>query len=121
MLREDVIEPVIVDTARTYTDVATYHGLLSNGPNSTQPYFHSDRLAPYVGGDLKDDTYSIGNYVSVVSHTVSRPLSIDWRNPVAIRGVPFALYPIYGVRGVALYYISGSSDSVKLAVSSLRH
>lgn len=118
---EDVIEPVIIDTARTYTDVATYHGLLSNGPTSTQPYYRSGRFTPYVGGDLKDDTYTIGNFVSAVSHTVSRPLSIDWRNPIAMRGVPYVLYPIYGVRGVALYYISGSTDNVKLAVSSFHH
>jgi hypothetical protein len=118
---EDVIEPVIIDAARTYTDVATYHGLLSNSPVSTQPHFRSGRFTPYIGGDLKDDTYSIGNYVSVVSHTVSHGLSVDWRNPVAIRGVPYVLYPIYGARGVGLFYISCSSDSVKLAISAFHH
>ena len=29
---EDIVEPVIVDTARTYTDVATYIGPLAPGP-----------------------------------------------------------------------------------------
>ena len=115
---EDVVEPVIIDTARTYTDVATYHGVLSNGPQSTMPYYRSDRFTPYLGGDAKDDTYTIGNYVSMVSHTASRGIGIDWMNPIAMRGVPYLLYPIYGARGVALYYVRGSSDSVTLAVSS---
>lgn len=47
-------------------------------------------------------------------------MSIDWRNPVFIRGVPYTLYPIYGVRGVSLYYIASSSNSVKLAINTSR-
>lgn len=115
---EDIVEPVIVDTVRTYTDVATYIGPLSNGPRSAQPYFRSERLTPYLGGDLKDDTYMIGDYLTAVSHSVSRGMSIDRRNPVLIKDVPYTLYPIYGVRGVSLYYIASSSNSVKLAVST---
>jgi hypothetical protein len=118
---EDVVEPVIVDTVRTYTDVATYIGPLSNGPRSAQPYFRSERLTPYLGGDLKDDTYLMGDYISAVSHSVSRGMSIDRRNPVLIKDVPYTLYPIYGVRGVSLYYIASSTNSVKLAVSASRH
>ncbi|HEV2840987.1 MAG TPA: hypothetical protein VGW39_06670 [Chthoniobacterales bacterium] len=26
--------------------------------------------------------------------------------PVLVKGVPYTLYPIYGVRGVSLYYIT---------------
>jgi hypothetical protein len=118
---EDIIEPVVVDTVRTYTDVATYIGPLSNGPRSAQPHFRSDRLTPYLGGDLKDDSYLIGDYISAVSHSVSRGMSIDLRNPILIKGVPYALYPIYGARGVSLYYIASSSDSVKLAINTSRH
>jgi hypothetical protein len=118
---EDIIEPVIVDTVRTYTDVATYIGPLSNGPRIAQPYFRSERLTPYLGGDLKDETYMIGDYISAVSHSVSRAMSIDRRNPVLIKDVPYVLYPIYGVRGVSLYYIASSTNSVKLAVSTSRH
>ena len=62
----------------------------------------------------------IGDYISAVSHSVSRGMSIDRRNPVFIKGVPYTLYPIYGVRGVSLYYIASSSNSVKLAVSTSR-
>jgi hypothetical protein len=115
---EDIVEPVIVDTVRTYTDVATYIGPLSNGPRSAQPYFRSERLTPYLGGDLKDDTYLIGDYISAVSHSVSRGMSIDRRHPIWIKDVPYTLYPIYGVRGVSLYYIGSGTNSVKLAVSS---
>jgi hypothetical protein len=115
---EDIVEPVVVDTVRTYTDVATYIGPLGTGPRTTQPYFRSERFTPYVGGDLKDDSYMIGDYISAVSHSVSRGMSIDQRNPVFIKDVPYPLYPIYGVRGVSLYYIASSSNSVKLAVST---
>jgi len=118
---ENVVEPVVIDTVRTYTDVATYIGPLSNGPRSAQPYFRSERLTPYLGGDLKDDTYMIGDYLSAVSHSVSRGMSIDRRHPVLIKGVPYTLYPIYGARGVSLYYIASSTNSVKLAVSMSGH
>jgi hypothetical protein len=118
---ENVVEPVVIDTVRTYTDVATYIGPLSNGPRSAQPYFRSERFTPYLGGDLKDDSYMIGDYLSAVSHSVSRGISIDRRNPVLIKGVPYILYPIYGARGVSLYYIASSTNSVKLAVSMSGH
>jgi hypothetical protein len=118
---ENIVEPVIVDTVRTYTDVATYIGPLGTGPRSAQPHFRGEqRLTPYLGGDLKDDSYMIGDYISAVSHSVSRGMSIDKRNPVFIEGVPYTLYPVYGVRGVSLYYIASSSNSVKLAVSTSR-
>jgi hypothetical protein len=117
---ENIVEPVVVDTVRTYTDVATYIGPLGTGPRTTQPYFRSERFTPYLGGDLKDDSYMIGDYISAVSHSVSRGMFIDRRNPVFVKGVPYTLYPIYGVRGVSLYYIATSSDSVKLAVITSR-
>ncbi len=118
---ENIVEPVVVDTVRTYTDVATYIGPLGTGPRTTQPYFHGEKLfTPYLGGDLKDDSYMIGDYIAAASHSVSRGMSIDKRNPVFIKGVPYTLYPIYGVRGVSLYYIANGTDSVKLAVSTSR-
>ena len=58
-----------------------------------------------------------GDYTSTASRSVSRGMSIDKRHPVLIKGVPYTLYPIYGVRGVSLYYITSSSNSVKLAVN----
>src|ERR1700741_1598996 len=43
---ENIIEPVIVDPVRTYTDVAHYVGVLGTGPRTALPYFHSKRLTP---------------------------------------------------------------------------
>jgi hypothetical protein len=117
---ENIIEPVIVDQVRTYTDVAHYVGVLGTGPRTTQPHYRgAAKLIPYLGGDLKDDSHMIGDYISVSSHSASRAMSIDRRHPVVIKGSPYTLYPIYGVRGASLYYIGHSADSVKLAVSTL--
>ncbi|MEY2519660.1 MAG: hypothetical protein QOF24_1419 [Verrucomicrobiota bacterium] len=114
---ENVVEPVMVDTVRTYTDVAHYVGVLGTGPRTTQPYYRgAGKLIPYLGGDLKEDTHMIGDYIAVSSHSASRAMSIDRRHPVFMKGSPYTLYPIYGVRGASLYYISHSADSVKLAV-----
>jgi hypothetical protein len=118
---ENIVQPVVVDTLRTYTDIATYVDPLGTGPRTTRPHFRSERFIPYWGGDLKDDSYTMGDYISVVSHSVFRGMSIDRKNPVLIRDVPYTLYPIYGVRGVSLYYITSSSNSVKLAVITSRH
>jgi hypothetical protein len=114
---ENIVEPVLVDTVRTYTDVAHYVGVLGTGPRTTQPYYRgAGRLIPYLGGDLKDDTHLIGDYIAVSSHSASRAMSIDRRHPVFMKGSPYTLYPVYGVRGASLYYIGHSADSVKLAV-----
>lgn len=118
---ENIIEPVIVDQVRTYTEVAHYEGVLGTGPRTTQPHYRGGgKLIPYLGGDLKDDTHMIGDYIAVSSHSASRGMSIDRRHPVFIKGSPYTLYPIYGVRGASLYYIAHSADSVKLAVAPSR-
>lgn len=113
---ENIIEPVMVDTVRTYTDVAHYVGVLGTGPRTALPYFHSKRLTPYLGGDLKDDSHMIGDYIAVSSHSTTRGMSIDRKHPVVFAGSPYTLYPIYGAGGTELYYIGHGSDSVKLAV-----
>lgn len=116
---EDVVEPVMVDTVRSYTDIAHYVGVLGTGPRTAVPYFRGNkRLIPYLGGDLKDDSHMIGDYISVSSHSVSREMSIDRKHPTFIKGVPYALYPIYGAGGTSLYYIGHGSSSVKLAVAT---
>jgi hypothetical protein len=117
---ENIIEPVLVDTVRTYTDVAHYVGVLGTGPRTNEPHFRSRGFTPYAGGDLKDDSYMIGDYIAVSSHSASRGMSIDRRHPVFMKGSPYTLYPIYGVRGASLYYIGHSADSVKLAVATSR-
>src|SRR6478672_2671738 len=109
---ENIVEPVIVDPVRTYTDVAHYVGVLGTGPRTTQPYYHSKRLIPYLGGDLKDDSHMIGDYIAVSSHYTTRGMSIDRTHPVFVKGSPYTLYPIYGAGGTELYYIGHGSDSV---------
>ena len=69
-----------------------------------------------MGGDLKDDTHYIGDYISVSSHSTTRGMSIDRKHPVVFKGSPYTLYPIYGAGSAELYYIGHNSDSVKLAV-----
>lgn len=114
---ENVVEPVLVDTVRTYTDVAHYVGVWGSGPRTATPYFRGGKhLTPYLGGDLKDDTHMIGDYIAVSSHSTTRGMSIDRKHPVVFRGSPYTLYPIYGVGGTELYYVGHGNDSVTLAL-----
>ncbi len=118
---ENIIEPVLVDTVRTYTDVAHYVGVLGTGPRTAVPHFRGgSRMTPYLNGDLKDDSYMIGDYIAVSSHSASRGMSIDRKHPVIIPGVPYTLFPIYGVGSTALFYVGHTSDTVKLAVATSR-
>ena len=58
-------------------------------------------------------------YTSIVGHTYTRPLNIDWRNPARVNGVPYLLYPVYSCRGASIYFIGRvSDDMVRLAVVS---
>jgi hypothetical protein len=93
--REDA---VMIDNVRTGTHVATYLG--AGRPDDSTTIF--DRR----------------NYVSVMDHSFSRALRIDRTHPVSMKGSPYTLYPVYAAGGVSLYYIGGSSHSVKLAVST---
>src|SRR5204863_5036324 len=111
---ENIIEPVIVDTVRTYTDVAHYVGVLGTGPRTALPYFHSKCLVPYLGGDLKDDSHMIGDYIAVSSHSTTRSMSIDRKHPVVFAGSPYTLYPIYGAGSTELHSIGHGRDSVQL-------
>jgi hypothetical protein len=118
---ENIIEPVLVDTVRTYTDVAHYVGVLGTGPRTAVPHFRGgSMLIPYLNGDLKDDSHMIGDYLAVSSHSASRAMSIDRRHPVVMKGSPYTLYPIYGASTAELYYIGHTSDSVRLAVRTTR-
>ncbi len=78
--------------------------------------------ATYLGAGRPDDsttTFDRRNYVSVMDHNFARGIYIDRQNPVAIKGVPYTMYPVYAAGGVSLYYIGASNDSVKLAVSTI--
>ena len=86
--------------------------------DNTSSYTH---VAAYLGAGRPDDSTTIfdrRNYVSVMDHTFTRPLRIDRQHPVWMKGVPYALYPVYAAGGVSLYYIGGSTHSVKLAVTT---
>ncbi|HSH37561.1 MAG TPA: hypothetical protein VK993_02145 [Chthoniobacterales bacterium] len=95
--REDA---VMIDNVGSYTHVATYLG--AGRPDDSTTIF--DRR----------------NYVSIMDHSFTRGLRIDRQHPVWMKGVPYALYPVYAAGGVSLYYIGGSSHSVKLAVMTAR-
>ena len=97
---EDIVQPIATPSCRTYVDTAVYLG----------------------AGRQEDSTtvFDDRNYVSIMSHSGSRPLSIDTKNPVWVKGVPYTMYPVYGAGGVSLYYIGKSGDSVRLAVMNSR-
>jgi hypothetical protein len=97
-LGENVVTPAITHQAATYTDTATY-----------------------VGSGATDWEFTPSEYFAITSRSVSRAIRIDMQNPVQIKGIPYALYPIYGAGGVSLYYISATTYSVKLAVSTRWH
>ena len=88
--------------------------------DNTSSYTH---VATYLGAGRPDDSTTIfdrRNYVSVMDHSFTRGVRIDRQHPVWLKGVPYALYPVYAAGGVSLYYIGGSSHSVKLAVTTTR-
>jgi hypothetical protein len=131
---EDIVEPALIDTWRTTTTV--YRTISDKSEEEAfggfdRSFYRRQRFMPFdndghrftaydAGRDLKDDRFNFSDSVSVSSRSASRPLAIDWSSPVTIKGVPYALYPVYGAGGVSLYFISASSTSVKLAVSSTR-
>lgn len=133
---EDVIEPVMIDNYRTGSVVSRViptAGLSEDeafGQDNgvSRNWYHRQRFVSYdsdgrrftpydAGSDSRDDRFNFSDTVSVSSHFASRTLAIDWGNPVTVEGVPYVLYPVYGCGGVTLYYIAGSSTSVKLAVT----
>jgi hypothetical protein len=88
--------------------------------DNTLSYTH---VATYLGAGRPDDSTTIfgrRNYVSIMDHSFTRGVRIDRQHPVWMKGVPYALYPVYAAGGVSLYYIGGSSHSVKLAVTTAR-
>ena len=97
-LDDGLPDAVMIDTVGSYTHVATYLG--AGRPDDSTTIF--DRR----------------NYVSIVDHTLTRGVRIDRKHPVFVKGVPYALYPVYAAGGVSLYYIGGSDQSVKLAVTT---
>src|SRR5882762_2050530 len=128
---EDHVQPAFIDNVLTRTEVSRNIPLASEGETFTQDCFPTNgvrnwRFTPYDGrgydgrGDFRDTrSFNFSDSVAVSSYSVSRPVAIDWRNPVFIDGQPYTFYPVYGAGAVSLYFINATSDSVKLAVSTV--
>jgi hypothetical protein len=129
---EDHIQPAMIDQWSTRTVV--YRTIPFEGETQafTEDWYPTNgarnwRYTPYNGrggtlyngrGDFGDTrSFDFSDTVSVSSRSVSRPIAIDWDNPVFFQGQPYTFYPVYGAGGVSLYYISNTSDTVKLAVT----
>jgi hypothetical protein len=128
---EDHIQPAFIDNVGTRTVVSRTIPLESEGEVLTSDWYPTNgvrnwRYTPYNGsggtlyngrGDFRDTrSFNFSDSIAVSSYSSSRPIMIDWDNPVFFDGEPYTFYPVYGSGGVDLYYISSTGDSVKLAV-----
>lgn len=118
---EDRVQAVLIDPVCTMVDERTYLGDGRRFDRFTEDGYRSDRLTPYLGGDLKNDEISRSHFTSVSARRVTRVLEIDHRNPVRLEGVPYNLYRVYGAGGVGLYFIGVNGGSVTIAISSAAH
>jgi hypothetical protein len=126
---EDHIQPALIDNVGTRTVVSRSIPLLSEGEVFTSDWFPTNgvrnwRFTPYNGvdydnrGDFRDArSINFSDSVAVSSYSVSRPVAIDWNDPVFLDGQPYTFYPVYSAGGVSLYFINGSSDSARVAVA----
>src|SRR5438270_2115446 len=126
---EDHIQPALIDNVGTRTVVSRSIPLLSEGEAFTSDWFPTNgvrnwRFTPYNGvdydnrGDFRDTrSINFSDSVAVTSYSVSRPVAIDWNDPVFIEGQSYTFYPVYSAGGVSLYFINGSSDSARVAVA----
>jgi hypothetical protein len=125
---EDHVQPALIDNVLTRTEVSRNIPLASESETFSQDWFPTNavrnwRYTPYDGrgydrlGDFRDNrSLNFSDSVAVSSYSVSRPVAIDWSNPVFIDGQPYTFYPVYGSGGVSLYFIAGWSDSAMVAV-----
>jgi len=125
---EDQIQPAMIDNVGTRTVIGRTIPLESEGEVFTSDWFPTNgvrnwRFTPYNGrdygrlGDFRDNrSLNFSDSVAVTSYSTSRPIAIDWDNPVFIEGQPYTFYRVYGAGGVSLYFIDGSSDSAMVAV-----
>jgi hypothetical protein len=129
---EDYIQPALIDNVGTRTVVYRTTPLLSEGETFTADWYPTNgvrnwRYTPYDGsggtllagrGDFRDTrSINFSDSVAVSSYSVSRPVAVDWNDPVFFEGQPYTFYPVYGAGGVSLYFINASSDSARVAVA----
>jgi hypothetical protein len=129
---EDHIQPAFIDQVGTRT-VATklIHPFGSEDEVLTEDWFPTNgvrnwRYQPYNGrggtlyngrGDFRDiRSFNFSDDITVSSRSVSRPITIDWDNPVFIEGQPYTFYPVYAAGGASLYFINASTESARVAV-----
>ena len=128
---EDHIQPAMIDNVGTRTVVYKTIPFESENEAFSDDWYPTNgtrnwRYTPYNGsggtlyngrGDFRDTrSLNFSDTVSVSSYSVSRPITVDWDNPVFIEGEPYTLYPVYGAGGVSLYFINASSGSARVAV-----
>jgi len=125
---EDHIQPALIDNVGTRTEVIRNLPLQSESEGFTDSWFPTNgvrnwRYTPYSGtgydgrGDFRDWRINWSDTVSATEYAVSRPIMVDWNDPVFFDGQPYTFYPVYGVGGVSLYYINSTSYSAKIAVA----
>src|SRR6266480_2830044 len=126
---EDHIQPALIDNVGTRTVVFRTTPFLSEGETFTSDWFPTNgvrnwRFTPYNGvdydnrGDFRDTrSINFSDTVSVSSYSVSRPVAVDWNDPVFFDGQPYTFYPVYGAGGVHLYFINATTYSARVAVA----
>jgi hypothetical protein len=127
---EDHIQPALIDNVSSRTIVSRYKAFESEGEAYAHDWFSTNgarnwRYQPYNGvggtlidgrGDFRDWRFNWSDAVALTQYAVSRPVMIDWDDPVFFDGQPYTFYPVYGAGGVSLYYISSNSYSARVAV-----
>ena len=128
---EDHIQPALIDQVGTRTVVYKSVPLESENEVFTEDWYPTNgvrnwRYTPYNGsggtlyngrGDFRDTrSINFSDSVAVSSRSVSRPIAVDWNDPVFFDGQPYTFYPVYVGAGASLYFINASSDSAKVAV-----
>ncbi len=129
---EDHIQPALIDQVGSRTVVYKSIPLESENEVFTDDWYPTNgarnwRYTPYNGaggnllngrGDFRDTrSINFSDSVAVGSYSVSRPVAIDWNDPVFLDGQPYTFYPVYSAGGVSLYYINANSSSARVAVA----
>jgi hypothetical protein len=125
---EDHIQPALIDQAGSQTIVSRNLPLQSEGEAFADSWFPTNgvrnwRYTPYSGagydgrGDFRDWRLNWSDSVAATQYSASRPIMVDWNDPVFFDDQPYTFYPVYGAGAVSLYYISANSYSARVAVA----
>ena len=129
---EDHIQPALIDQVGTRTVVYKSIPLESENEVFTEDWYPTNgvrnwRYTPYNGsggtlyngrGDFRDTrSINFSDSVAVSSYSASRPIVIDWNDPVFIDGQSYTFYPVYSAGGVSLYFINATTYSARVAVA----